>query len=103
MASWSVTMRRMLLPVVMTLMLGAGSALAQTQPAPQPPAAQDGFVPVDAPVNGQDTMPAPRLVATAYAFIWVVLFGYLWSIRRRLTTVEREMAAITRRTGAGPK
>jgi CcmD family protein len=48
-------------------------------------------------------MPAPLLVGTAYAVIWVVLFGYLWSIRSRLASVEREMTAIDRRLASGRK
>jgi CcmD family protein len=74
--------------------------------SPQPPpgkasAGQGGFVPVDAPSNAQDTMPAPRLVAIAYGFIWVVLFGYLWSVRRRLAKVEREIETVSRRASRG--
>jgi CcmD family protein len=48
-------------------------------------------------------MPAPRLVAIAYGFIWVVLFGYLWSVRSRLARVEREIGAVSRRVTAGGK
>jgi CcmD family protein len=72
---------------------------AQTQQPPpkQPAAAQDGFVPVDAPISAQDTMPAPRLVAIAYGFIWVVLLGYVWSVQSRLSRVEREITAVSRR------
>jgi CcmD family protein len=70
---------------------------AQQGPPPKPAAAQDGFVPVDAPANAQDTMPAPGLVAIAYGFIWVMLFGYLWSVRTRLARVEREMEILGRR------
>jgi CcmD family protein len=71
---------------------------AQTpQPAPRAPAAQDEFVPVSAPMNPQDTIPAPRLVAIAYGFIWIVLVGYLWSVRSRLSTVEREIETVSRR------
>ncbi len=90
--------------LVVTLLLLTAPAFAR-QPAPKapPPAAQDGFVPVDAPMNAQDTMPAPRLVAIAYGFIWVVLFGYLWSVRSRLSRVERELEAVGRRVGAGRK
>ena len=80
----------------------AAPAVAVAQQPPKPPAAaQDEFVPVDAPINPSDTMPAPMLVGTAYAFIWIVLFGYLWSIRSRLAAVEKEMAAIDRRVGPG--
>jgi CcmD family protein len=48
-------------------------------------------------------MPAPRLVAIAYGFIWVVLFGYLWSVRSRLARVEREMEVVSRRVAAARK
>jgi CcmD family protein len=87
--------------MVMVLVLTA-PAFAQ-QPAPKTPAAQDEFVPVDAPMNAQDTIPAPRLVAIAYGFIWVALFGYIWSVRSRLSTVERELDAIGRRAAAARK
>ena len=90
---------------VLVLLLGiltAAPAFAQDPPK-QPAAAQDEFVPVTAPVNPDDTMPAPMLVGAAYAFIWIVLFGYLWSIRSRLASVERDMAAIDRRLASGRK
>lgn len=85
------------------VMLSAPLAAQPTPQRPPAPAAQDGFVPVDAPMNAQDTMPAPRLVAIAYGFIWLVMFGYLWSIRVRLAKVEREMDAVGRRVRAGGK
>jgi CcmD family protein len=72
----------------------------QTQPPPKP-AAQDEFVPVDKPMNAQDTIPAPRLVAIAYGFIWVVLLGYVWSVRSRLASVEREMQTVSKRIEGG--
>ena len=84
-----------LAPLIVALLLTAAPGAAQAPP--RPTAAQDGFVPVDAPMDAKDTMPAPLLVGIAYGFIWVVLFGYLWSVRTRLATVEREMEAITRR------
>jgi CcmD family protein len=81
-----------------------GSALraaeGQQQPPPKP-AATDEFVPVDKPMNAQDTIPAPKLVATAYGFIWVVVFGYVWSVRSRLATVEREIQTVSKRIGSG--
>ena len=73
-------------------------ALAQQ---PSTSAAQEGFVPVDQLPKPDDTLPAPRLLATAYAVVWLVLFLYIWSIWRRLTTVERELEAVSRRVGAG--
>ena len=85
------------------MVLASASVHAQPQQPPPKPAAQDEFVPVTAPMNPQDTIPAPALVGTAYAFIWIVLFGYLWSIRSRLASVEREMTAIDRRLASGKK
>ncbi len=83
--------------LVVALLLLSGPAVAQ-QPAPKAPAAaQDGFVPVDSPIAPEDAMPAPRLVAIAYAFIWLVFFGYLVSLKTRLSKVEQEMAAVSRR------
>jgi CcmD family protein len=94
-------MKRMLAMVFTFLLLTAPVFAQQQAPKTPPAAAQDGFVPVDAPLNAQDTMPAPRLVATAYAFIWVVFFGYLVSLRMRLSKVEREIEAVTRRAARG--
>jgi CcmD family protein len=89
-------------PLIIALLFLAGPAFAQPQAPKNPPsAAQDGFVPVDAPISPQDAMPAPRLVAIAYGFIWVVFFGYLASLRIRLSKVEREMETISRRVSSG--
>jgi CcmD family protein len=68
--------------------------------AQQPKAAQDEFLPVNGPVSPQDSIPAPRLVAIAYGFIWVMVFGYIWSIKSRLSTVEREIASVSKRVPA---
>lgn len=93
---------RVLIAFVMALpLMNAGRALAQQTPQAQPKPAQDQFVPVDRPMNQQDTLPAPRMLAAAYAFVWVALFVYVWSIRRRLGTVEKEIAAVSRRIGSG--
>jgi len=64
---------------------------------PQSTAAQEGFVPVEQLPNPQDTIPAPRLVASAYALVWIVLMTYLYSIWRRLGTVGRELDTVSRR------
>ena len=74
--------------------LGACSPQAAQQPQPQPqpapPAATDEFVPISQ-LPAQDQLPAAPLLATAYAFVWVALFGYLLSVGRRLTKVQREV------------
>lgn len=72
-----------------------------TQPPQQPTsAAQEGYVPADQLPKPQDTLPAAPLLATAYAFVWLMLFGYMFSIWRRLASVEREMESVNRRIGS---
>jgi CcmD family protein len=85
--------------LILSLMLVGSPVYAQAQQPPPKPAATDEFVPVDKPMNAQETIPAPRLVAIAYGFIWVVLFGYVWSVRSRLSSVERELQTVSKRVG----
>ena len=72
---------------------GLGSSLADTQPADQTEAAREGYVPVkDLPAAEQ--LPAAPLVIGAYAFIWIGVMAYLWTIWRRLAAVDRELALL---------
>ena len=90
--------KRVVLKVLLVLFVLAAPALAAPQAQPQKPAATDEFVPVTGtPQGAQETIPAQRLVGIAYGFIWVVLFGYVWSVRSRLGRVEREIEAVSRR------
>jgi CcmD family protein len=93
--------RFLILPLLL-LLGGAVHAQAQ-QPQKPTSAAQEGFVPVDQLPQQNDRIPAPALVGTAYAFVWVALFGYIWTVWRRLTTVERELQAVSRRVGQGAR
>jgi CcmD family protein len=74
--------------VALLLLAGAGIAVA-AQPSAQPEQ-QDEFVPVDT-LPPQDQLPAAPLLIAAYAFVMLALFGYLLSVARRLTTVQREL------------
>lgn len=93
---------RVLAAIALALTCLASVPLAAQQPPPTP-TGQDEFVPVNAPLNAQDTIPAPLLVGSAYAFIWIVVFAYVWSIRTRLATVERDITALDRRLGPGSR
>ena len=62
----------------------------------QPPSAPDGFVPASS-LPGQEQLPAAPLVIVAYAVVWLLVLGYLWSIWSRLARAERELADVTRR------
>ena len=95
------TMKALGLAIVAVLVLSAPAVAQQPAPKTPPAAAQDGFVPVDSPIAPEDAMPAPRLVAIAYGFIWVVFFGYLVSLRTRLSSVEKEMATVRQRAASG--
>jgi CcmD family protein len=87
--------------------LAVPALLAQQPPPPSTAtpgsgAAQEGFVPVEN-LPQQESIPAPRLVATAYACVWIVLMAYLYSIWRRLGTVQRELESVSRRLPDGPR
>jgi CcmD family protein len=71
-----------------------GAAYAQSPQPPQP--AQEEFVPLSE-IPPEEQIPAFTLVAVAYALVWLVLIGYLWSVSRRLHTVERELASLPRK------
>ena len=82
---------------VMALLLTAPAVLAVQQ---QPPPANEGFVQAnDLPATEQ--LPAAPLVVAAYSIFLVLIFGYVWSIARRLNTVEREMRTLEQRQSPG--
>jgi CcmD family protein len=88
--------------VVLTLVLllaSSGPRWGNVVLAMQPPtgAAQEGFVPLDK-LPPQEQLPAAPLLITAYAFVWVLLMVYLWSIARRLMKVEGEIQTLQRRS-----
>jgi CcmD family protein len=65
--------------------------------AMQPPAAQSEYVPLkDLPPT--DQVPAAPFLIAAYGFVWIAAMFYLWTIWRRLNTVETEMRALAEKT-----
>src|ERR1051325_1883182 len=85
-----------LFAVLLSVSCSAQQPQPQVQPQPQPqtqpapPAATDEFVPISQ-LPPQDQLPAAPLLISAYAFVWVALFGYLLSVGRRLTKVQGEV------------
>ena len=63
----------------------------------QPPGGQSEFVPVNE-LPPADQLPAAPLLVTAYAFVWVAVLFYVWTIWRRLNKVEKDMQALARRS-----
>jgi CcmD family protein len=85
--------------------LSAGlSASLHAAGAQQPPRPQqdEEFVPVK-DLGNQEQLPAAPLVMGAYAVAWIAVFLYLWSIWRRLSRVESEIASVSRRIADGAR
>jgi CcmD family protein len=93
--------RRLLVIVSMLAVLsGGGLAAAQTQP---PPEQQEEFVPIDQ-LPPEDRLPAAPLLISAYAVVLLALFAYVYSIARRLGSVQREVERLEgdlKRSGRG--
>jgi len=75
------------------VLLGIPGSAVGAQPTD---AAQEGFVPMD-DIPPEEQLPAAPLLMTAYAAVWVLAIGYLWTIWRRLGAVEQELADVARR------
>jgi CcmD family protein len=87
-------MKRIVLLLV-TFTLLSGALLAAQQPTP-PAAASQEFVPVNS-LPQAEQLPAAPLLIGAYAFVWVALMVYVWSLWKRLSKLERELADLQRR------
>ena len=83
-----------------TMLVPAAAAGGVHGDQPQPP--QEEFVPLDQ-VPPEDQLPAAPFLIAAYAIVWLVVFGYLWSIWRRLSAVERDVNELSRRAGDGER
>jgi CcmD family protein len=95
------TLRKPFLVLALAAALSAPAFAGQTQPPPKP-AAQDEFVPIDQLAPKED-LPAVPLVTAAYAIAWLVIFGYVFSLWRRLHKVEAEIADVNRRLTSGAR
>jgi hypothetical protein len=70
----------------------AGAAVAF-----QPPAAPNGYVPIDQlPPAAQ--LPAAPLLIAAYAFVLVAVLIYVWTIWHRLNKVEHDLRVLSQRS-----
>ncbi len=83
-----------------TLVLVAGPVAVAWAGQAQP--GQGEFVPISQLPPG-DQLPAARLLIAAYAFVWVVLLVYLWSIWRRIEKVEADLRSLERRPGSAAR
>jgi CcmD family protein len=86
--------RRLIVYVASMLALGVRALALQPPP-------QTEFVPMNS-LPPADQLPAAPLLIAAYAFVWVALAVYLWSIWSRLGRIERDMRGLQQRTGRSP-
>ncbi len=84
---------------VRRILIAASSWLLLAAPvfAVQPPPGQSEFVPVETLPPSEQLPAAPYLIA-AYAFVWIPVMFYLWTIWRRLNRVEADMRALEQKT-----
>jgi len=75
--------------LVVLLLVMTGSPVSAAQPSEQP-VQQDEFVPIDQ-LPQRDQLPAAPLLITAYSFVLVALFFYLFSVARRLRDVTADI------------
>jgi len=87
-------MLRRLFIALTTIALTAAPALAQ-----QPAAGQNEFVPVSS-LPPTEKMPAAPFLIAAYAFVWLAVMFYLWTIWRRLNKVEADMRTLEQRAAS---
>ena len=89
-------LKRCAAPLV-TLVLTAAPALAW-----QPPPPQNEFVPIDR-LPPSEQLPSAPLLVGAYAFVWLAVMFYLWTIWRRLGKVEADLQALERKARSGTR
>ncbi len=87
-------MKRLVRVIALIALLPGAMVYAQ-QPPPSP-SAQEEFVPVSGLPQAEQLPAAPLLIA-AYAFVWVALLVYVWSLWRRMARLERDLSDLQRR------
>ncbi|MPZ20255.1 MAG: CcmD family protein [Luteitalea sp.] len=78
-------------------MAQAGDAASGVE-RPQPPPAQDEFVPVSE-LPPEEQLPAAPFLIGAYAIAWLVVLAYVWRLWKRLGRVEQELREALRAKG----
>jgi CcmD family protein len=85
---------------LVTLFMSAG--WARQVLAFQPPTQQNEFVPLDQ-LPPADQLPAAPLLVAAYAFVWIALMFYMWTIWRRLSKMDADIHTLETRRGGSTR
>ena len=91
--------RKLFVEIFAVLVLAAPVLAQAPTPQGQAPAGQDGFVPASS-LPQVEQIPAAPLLVGSYAIFLVLMMYYLWTIQRRINSVEKEMRELERRQGA---
>ena len=86
------TLIRFIAALFLVVLIGCTSlpqATEARQPQ-QPPPQQEEFIPIDE-LPPQDQLPAAPLLIGAYAFVLLMLFGYMFITSRRMAVIQREV------------
>jgi len=78
----------------------ASLALLAVPALAQPAPGQNEFVPLK-DLGQVEPLPAAPLLVAAYAFVWVAVLFFVWTVWRRLGKVESEMRALEPRARRG--
>jgi CcmD family protein len=68
----------------------ASQQATDAKQAQQPPSQQEEFIPIDQ-LPPEEQLPAAPLLIGAYAFVLLMLFGYMLMVSRRLGVIQREV------------
>jgi CcmD family protein len=78
------------LPIVVLPLGYASQQVTEARQAQQPPQQQEEFIPIDQ-LPPEEQLPAAPLLVGAYAFVLLMLFGYIFIMSRRLAVIQREV------------
>ena len=68
----------------------ASQQATDARQAQQPPPQQEEFIPIDQ-LPPEEQLPAAPLLVGAYAFVLLMLFGYMFIVSRRLGVIQQEV------------
>jgi hypothetical protein len=81
--------------LLLVIVLVAFQQVSEARQPQQPPERQEEFIPIDE-LPPQEQLPAAPLLVGAYAFVLLMLFGYMFTVSRRLVVIQSEVDRLDR-------
>jgi CcmD family protein len=85
------------LVIVVGLLGAVGSGRLVTAAVQPPPGSVSEFKPISE-LPPTEKLPAAPFLVSAYAILWLIALFYIWTIWRRVNTLEGEFRTLERRT-----